>query len=295
MQDQKKYPYDVFISYRWITPDQEWVREQLHPALVKAGLKVFLDVEDSVPGRHLILEMERAVLESRHVLSVISPEYFEEGRMVEFESLSARRRDPAGRYSFLIPLIVRETEIPERLRGLIPIIWIDPNDYAREWKKLLGVLRAANLNAPPPGSLQTELQNPSDAFPPKVISSRIEHPFQPTAVRQEAGLGTGQNRQLRIAIYVTAVLVIITFSSLALRQVFSGKSETSDVKPTSSPQASPQPTTTPTPSPTATPMPSSFPSPSIRPVSPKKRNVSPNQQRNTETNGTPGCRMLGLC
>src|SRR5690349_10161186 len=96
--------YDVFISYRWVTPDQEWVREQLYPALVAAGLKVCLDVEDFVPGRDLIIEMERAGKESRRVICVISPEYFEDGRMVEFESLSVRRRDPAGRESLLIPL-----------------------------------------------------------------------------------------------------------------------------------------------------------------------------------------------
>src|SRR5215510_1131005 len=119
MKDEKVYAYDVFISYRWITPDQEWVREQLYSALAKSGLKVCLDVEDFVPGRDLILEMERAGLESRHVLCVISPEYFEEGRMVEFESLSARRRDPVGRKSFLIPLILRDAKIPERVRGLI--------------------------------------------------------------------------------------------------------------------------------------------------------------------------------
>jgi hypothetical protein len=156
MQDEKTYPYDVFISYRWITPDQEWVRKQLYPALVEAGLKVCLDVEDFVPGRDLILEMERAGLESRHVLCVISPEYFEEGRMVEFESLAARRRDPAGRNSFLIPLIFRDTEIPERIRGLIPLSWTDPQDHRREWKKLLRVLNAMNLEAPPPLALPSQ-------------------------------------------------------------------------------------------------------------------------------------------
>lgn len=154
MSSETKYPYDVFISYRWITPDQEWVREQLYPALVNAGLKVCLDVEDFVPGRDLILEMERAGLESRHVLCVITPEYFEEGRMVEFESLSARRRDPAGRSSFLIPLMLREAEIPERIRGLIPIDWTNQNSHTREWRKLLRVLGAVNVDAPRPGAIQ---------------------------------------------------------------------------------------------------------------------------------------------
>jgi TIR domain len=162
MKDEKVYAYDVFISYRWITPDQEWVREQLYSALVNSGLKVCLDVEDFVPGRDLILEMERAGLESRHVLCVISPEYFEEGRMVEFESLSARRRDPAGRNSFLIPLILRDAKIPERVRGLIPISWTNPNDHTREWRKLLRVLGAANPDVPQPGAIQPREEPTSD-------------------------------------------------------------------------------------------------------------------------------------
>lgn len=154
MKNEHTYTYDVFISYRWVTPDQDWVREQLYPALVNAGLKVCLDVEDFVPGRDLILEMERAGLESRHVLCIISPEYFEEGRMVEFESLTARRRDAAGRNSTLIPLILRETGIPERIRGLIPISWVHSNDHTREWRKLLRALGAANVDVPRPSAVQ---------------------------------------------------------------------------------------------------------------------------------------------
>ncbi|MFT2011002.1 TIR domain-containing protein [Pontibacter sp. 13R65] len=148
------FPYDVFISYRWITPDQEWVREQLYPALINAGLKVCLDVEDFVPGRDLMLEMERAGTESRQIICIISPEYFEEGRMVEFESLSARRRDPGGRNSTLIPFLLRETTLPERIRGLIPINWTNQKDQAREWRKLLTTLGATNINVTPPGAIQ---------------------------------------------------------------------------------------------------------------------------------------------
>ena len=55
------YPYDVFVSYRWVSPDREWVRDQLEPALTKSGLRVCLDVNDFVPGRDVMLEMTRAV------------------------------------------------------------------------------------------------------------------------------------------------------------------------------------------------------------------------------------------
>ena len=88
--------HDVFISYRWVDPDQTWVRDQLAPALRNSGLEVLLDVDNFVPGRDLILEMTRAGHESRRVLCVLSPDYFDGNRMVAFESLMARRQDPSG-------------------------------------------------------------------------------------------------------------------------------------------------------------------------------------------------------
>ena len=95
MAEDATAQYDVFLSYRWVEPDQRWVRQQLVPALEKAGLNVLLDVDDFVPGRDLILEMERAASSSTRAICVISPDYFEGNRMVQFESLMLRRSDPS--------------------------------------------------------------------------------------------------------------------------------------------------------------------------------------------------------
>lgn len=143
------YVYDVFISYRWVDPDQTWVREQLAPALRNAGLTVLLDVDDFVPGRDLLLEMTRAGHDSRRVLCVLSSDYFDGNRMVAFESLMARRLDPSGSEPRLIPLMLRSSELPEWLRGLIPIDWTNPSYHAREWRKLLNVLGAPNDGSVP--------------------------------------------------------------------------------------------------------------------------------------------------
>ena len=142
--------HDVFISYRWVDPDQTWVREQPAPALRNAGLDVLLDVDDFVPGRDVILEMTRAGHESRRVLCVLSPDYFDGNRMVAFESLMARRLDPSGSEPGLIPLVLRSSQLPEWLRGLIPIDWTDPSYHTREWRKLLKVLGAPH-EGPAPG------------------------------------------------------------------------------------------------------------------------------------------------
>src|SRR5215472_13527046 len=141
--------FDVFVSYRWTDPDQVWVRSSLYPALQAAGLRVLLDVEDFVPGRDLMLEMTRASQESRHLLCVLSPDYFNGARMVHFEALMARRGDPSGTQSRLIPLVLRTVEVPEWLRGLVPVDWTIPTYREREWRKLLVALNAPRQSPPP--------------------------------------------------------------------------------------------------------------------------------------------------
>lgn len=105
--------YDVFISYRWVDPDQRWAREQLAPALRNARLAVLLDVDDFVPGRDLILEITRAGHESRRVLCVLSPDYFDGNRMAAFESSMAPRLDPSGSEPGSIRLVLRSSELPD--------------------------------------------------------------------------------------------------------------------------------------------------------------------------------------
>ena len=150
MPEPEVFNYDVFVSYRWVEPDRSWVRDHLVPRLQAAGLRVCLDVEDFVPGRDLILEMSRAGAESRRALCVLSPDYFEGNRMVHFESLAARRSDPSGSDSRLIPMILRPAEVPDWIRGLIPIDWTDEPGRGREWRKLLKILGARLPTASPP-------------------------------------------------------------------------------------------------------------------------------------------------
>jgi tetratricopeptide (TPR) repeat protein len=146
------FDYDVFVSYRWAEPDQSWVRDELVPALQAAGLRVCLDVNDFVPGRDLILEMTRAGQSSRRALCILSDDYFAGNRMVHFEALNARRMDPSGLDSRLVPLVLRSTNLPEWVRGLIPVDWTDERGRASEWRKLLEVLGAPR-NAIPPASV----------------------------------------------------------------------------------------------------------------------------------------------
>ncbi len=153
MNNEDGFTYDIFISYRWVEPDQTWVRDHLFPALINAKLRVCLDVYDFVPGRDVLAEMERAGTESRRGVCIISPDYIEGNRFTTHERNMLQRRDPAGIESRLIPILYRKTNIPVGIDGLIRVDWTNPSDHIREWKKLLKVLGAKNLNAPSPDDL----------------------------------------------------------------------------------------------------------------------------------------------
>jgi hypothetical protein len=69
------FRYDVFLSYRQQEPDRSWVRQTLRPRLEAAGLRVCIDYRDFRLGEPLVLEMARAVEESRYTLAILSPAY----------------------------------------------------------------------------------------------------------------------------------------------------------------------------------------------------------------------------
>jgi hypothetical protein len=69
------FVHDVFISYRHQEPDKTWVRKTLQPRLEAEGLRVCIDYRDFRLGAPLVLEMARAVEQSRYTLAILSPAY----------------------------------------------------------------------------------------------------------------------------------------------------------------------------------------------------------------------------
>jgi hypothetical protein len=84
-----EFKYDVFLSYRGKDPDKTWVRKTLYPRLKAEGLKVCLDVVDFGLGAPIINEMERAVVESRYTLAVLTPAYLS-SNFTDFENVIAQ-------------------------------------------------------------------------------------------------------------------------------------------------------------------------------------------------------------
>jgi hypothetical protein len=82
-------PYDAFISYRQQDPDKTWVRKTLLPRLKAAGLKVSIDHLDFRLGAPIVTEMERAVIQSRYAVGVLSPNYLK-SNFTDLESILAQ-------------------------------------------------------------------------------------------------------------------------------------------------------------------------------------------------------------
>ncbi|WP_343410541.1 toll/interleukin-1 receptor domain-containing protein [Candidatus Amarolinea dominans] len=141
MTEQADYLYDVFISHS--QTDKEWVWDELLSRLENAGLKVILDERDFEPGAPLVKEKERAVLQSRKTLLVLSPAYVA-GDWTEFESVLVQTLDPAARKRRLIPVVRVPCRLDLRIRPLVAVDLTAGSEV--QWQRLL---RALDPNQPP--------------------------------------------------------------------------------------------------------------------------------------------------
>jgi WD40 repeat protein len=131
MNDQSAYAYDVFISY--CQADQDWVRDELLPRFESAGIRWIAQLE-FVLGRPELLEIERAIKQSRWTLLILTQSYFDDGWEEFAEILSGSYGRNTRRWR-TIPAIKGRCELPERLEMLVAVDLRDADDTA--WKRLI--------------------------------------------------------------------------------------------------------------------------------------------------------------
>ncbi len=138
--------YDVFISYSHA--DSAWVRDTLLPRIEQAGLTVCIDYRDFNVGTPSLVNMERAVEQSRHTLLVLTPSWVE-SEWAEFEALLTQTTDPAGRRRRLLPLLLESCRPSPRIAmltyadftGAIRMESDTQDDLGTQWSRLLAALR----------------------------------------------------------------------------------------------------------------------------------------------------------
>ena len=107
-REEAGYKFHAFLSHN--RTDKEWTRD-LVQRLRQAGLSVFFD-EDSISlGEDVPLALERAIIASRHVFLILSPEAIS-SRWVALEMSTSLYRDPNAAERTIIPIILRDCEIP---------------------------------------------------------------------------------------------------------------------------------------------------------------------------------------
>jgi nucleoside phosphorylase len=128
---------DVFISYH--PADEDWVSDELLPDLENAGLKVIIDYRDFEIGVPRLVNIEKAVDNSRHTLIVMTPAWVE-GEWEDFQALLASSSDPKGKRQKLLPLMLKPCEPPSRIAYLTSVDLTRPKFREQQLEKLVETL-----------------------------------------------------------------------------------------------------------------------------------------------------------
>ena len=134
------FAYDVFLSYRQQEPDKTWVRKTLLPRLEEAGLSVCIDYRDFRLGAPLVLEMARAVEESRYTLAVLSPAYLQ-SNFTELESVLAEHLGLEMTQRRLLAVMREECRPRLSLRTRLRLDMIDDDKFEANIARLVYELR----------------------------------------------------------------------------------------------------------------------------------------------------------
>lgn len=190
---QQRFRYDVFISYSH--HNREWVHGWLLPQLKGAGLKVCIDHESFEPGAPSVTEIERAVLQSRKTIAVLTPEYLEGGSgWTEFENILVQTPDPAARRRRLIPLLFIDCEPPPRLGSLTSIDFTQSAARSSAMEKLITTIRRRLVPGRKPRAATTinlSFEVPDGVMSPDspiYIEREGDHKMQEQMRRKEGGI-----------------------------------------------------------------------------------------------------------
>lgn len=136
--DNTGYKFDVFVSYSH--QDKGWVRGWLLPRLEKAKLQVCIDFRDfdiGVPG---LVNMTRAVDNSRHTIIVLTRAWVK-SEWTEFEDILVEMSDAAGRRRRLLPLMLESCQPPRRINMRTHADFKEKETWEAQLKRVINAIR----------------------------------------------------------------------------------------------------------------------------------------------------------
>ena len=148
---KQKISHDVFVSHS--SRDGEFAL-RLSVDLAAAGLSVWIDTLGIKPGDSFQEAISRALQQSRFVLAIMSPDYFQ-SRWTQQEWLAAIGAEINTGAIRVIPILYRDCEIPEMLRTKQWADFRNPTSYPGALGKLvrdIHALKASDGDRSPPSA-----------------------------------------------------------------------------------------------------------------------------------------------
>lgn len=148
---------DIFLSYNHV--DEKWV-EKLAKRIEKESfqgrrLSTWFAPWDIDSG-NVVLKIEEGIMKSRFFAPVMTSEWAKSG-WATLERTMAVYRDPAGTDGRIIPILLRDCEIPLSLQVQRRLDYRASSNFARETKKLIAILKGESLR---PTTSDTNVDTP---------------------------------------------------------------------------------------------------------------------------------------
>jgi hypothetical protein len=136
--------YDMFISHS--AADKAWVYKLANRISGEyfqgRQLRVWFDEWAIKPGDYILDSLELGIEKSRFIAIVLTPDSVKSD-WVKLERIIFQTSDPLGRTKKLIPLLLRDCEIPPALKAVKYIDFRDARNFERAFSELVKVLRAS--------------------------------------------------------------------------------------------------------------------------------------------------------
>ncbi|MCX6582945.1 MAG: TIR domain-containing protein [Candidatus Aminicenantes bacterium] len=141
------YKYDVFLSYH--SKDQDKV-EKIKNALNKAGISVWQDKENILPGESVVQAIQKGLEESITFAIFVSPEAMEsEWVILEYElAMHLSKGNKEYKKLRIIPVILRRTKLPGFLETLQWADFSEDSKFEDSLKKLISLIQSITAQVP---------------------------------------------------------------------------------------------------------------------------------------------------
>jgi hypothetical protein len=140
--------FDFFISHS--SKDDEWVGklvEALEEKTKENPLFIWYDENNLSPGDFILQKIEDGIVNSKHIGVVLTPDSVASD-WVRFERMIFQTADPLGRQKKLIPLLLKDCEIPISLKAIKQIDFRNEQNFAEGVDQLLCVLQRPIVQEP---------------------------------------------------------------------------------------------------------------------------------------------------